>query len=104
MEKLKNLFKNIVNWETGYQVFRYGLITLLSYLFIVASVFVLKNYLDIDEKIAYTVALSLAYIGVYTGYNRFVFKTEHNTKLLRRFLIVLGLSWVANNLLFIFWT
>ena len=104
MEKFKNLFKNIVNWETGYQVFRYGLVTLLSYIFIVVGVFVLKNYLNINERIAYTIALSLAYVGVYVGYNLFVFKTEHNTKLLRRFLIVLCLSWIANNLFFIFWT
>lgn len=104
MEKLSNLFKKIINWKIAGQAFRYGIITLLSYLFIVMGVFILKNYLYIDEKIAYTLALSLAYVGVYFGYNRFVFKTEHNNKLLGRFLIVLCFSWIANNLLFIFWT
>jgi putative flippase GtrA len=103
MEKLRNILRKILDMETGHQILRYGIITLLSYLFIVIGVFILKNYLNIDEEIAYTITLSLAYIGVYIGYNRFVFKTKHNTELLRRFILILGFSWVANNLFFIFW-
>ncbi len=103
MEKLKAHAKKIITWHTFWQMFRYGLITLSSYFFIIAVVFLLKK-IPIDEKIAYAIALSVAYVGVYIGYNKFVFKTAHNTKMLHRFLVVLALSWIGNNILFAFWT
>jgi putative flippase GtrA len=103
MEKLKAHAKKIITWHTFWQMFRYGLITLSSYFFIIAVVFLLKK-IQVDEKIAYAIALSVAYVGVYVGYNKFVFKTAHNTKMLHRFLIVLALSWIGNNILFAFWT
>lgn len=103
MEKLKKYSKKILNLNTFIEVFKYGIVTLLSYLFIVAFVYAFKNYANVDEKISYAIALTIAYVGVYISYNKFVFKTTHNNKMLKRFLIVLGLSWVANNLLFAFW-
>ena len=104
MEKLKAHAKKIITWHTFWQMFRYGLITLSSYVFIVAVVFLFKKYFAMDEKVAYAIALSVAYVGVYVGYNKFVFKTEHNTKMLHRFLVVLAFSWIGNNILFAFWT
>ncbi len=103
MERLKAHAKKIITWDTFWQLFRYGLVTVSSYVFIVAVVFVLKNYANIDEKIAYAIALTIAYVGVYVSYNKFVFKTTHNNRVLRRFLVVLALSWIGNNLLFAFW-
>ena len=95
--------KNIVNWKTLFEVFRYGIVTLISYFFLIASIFVLKEYLHLGEKIAYAIALTINYIGVYIGYNKFVFKTSHNTGMLKRFIVVLILSWIANNIFFTLW-
>jgi putative flippase GtrA len=104
MEKLKTNFKKIATVDTFLQMFRYGIITVSSYVFIVAVIFLLKKYIGLDEKISYAIALSIAYVGVYIGYNKFVFKTKHNAGMLHRFLIVLVLSWISNNILFTFWT
>ncbi len=103
MEKLKTHAKKIITWHTFWQMLKYGLITIASYLFIVITVFILKNYLGMDQKIAYAIALTIAYIGVYIGYNKFVFQTVHSNQVLQRFLIVLALSWFGNNLLFAVW-
>lgn len=103
MEKIKTYAKKIINRKTFFEVFKYGIVTIISYIFIVALIFILTNYLGLGEKISYLIALTLAYVGIYISFNKFVFKTTHNKKMLVRFLIVLGLSWVANNLLFAFW-
>ncbi len=103
MEKIKTYAKKIINKKTFFEVFRYGIVTIVSYIFIVGLIFILTNYLGLGEKISYLIALTLAYVGIYISFNKFVFKTTHNKKMLVRFLIVLGLSWVANNLLFAFW-
>ncbi len=103
MEKIKTYAKKIINKKTFFEIFRYGIVTIVSYIFIVGLIFILTNYLGLGEKISYLIALTLAYIGIYISFNKFVFKTTHNKKMLIRFLIVLGLSWVANNLLFAFW-
>lgn len=103
MEKIKTYAKKIINKKTFFEVFRYGIVTIISYIFIVGLIFILTNYLGLGEKISYLIALTLAYVGIYISFNKFVFKTTHNKKMLVRFLIVLGLSWVANNLLFAFW-
>lgn len=103
MEKLKAHAKNFITWHTFWQMVRYGLITVSSYFFIVAVVFLLKNYASFSENLAYAIALTVAYVGVYIGYNKFVFATKHSNKVLRRFLIVLALSWIGNNLLFALW-
>ncbi len=103
MEKIKTYAKKIINKKTFFEIFRYGIVTIVSYIFIVGLIFILTNYLGLGEKISYLIALTLAYVGIYISFNKFVFKTTHNKKMLIRFLIVLGLSWVANNLLFAFW-
>ena len=103
MEKIKTYVKKVLNKKTFFEVFRYGIVTIISYVLIVGLIFLLTNHLNLGEKVSYLIALTLAYIGIYISFNKFVFKITHNRKMLIRFLIVLGLSWIANNLLFAFW-
>lgn len=103
MEKIKLIIKNLFSKETFIQVFKYGIVTLISYFFIIALIYVLENYAGWGEKIAYAVALTVNYIGVYIGYNKFVFKTSHNIGMLKRFTVVLVASWIANNIFFALW-
>ncbi len=95
--------KQLLKKDTLIEIFKYGIVTLISYFFIIAFVFVLKKYLSADEKIAYAIALTINYVGVYIGYNKFVFKTTHNLGMLKRFVVVLISSWVANNIFFALW-
>lgn len=103
MEKVKIIIKNLLSKETFIQVIKYGIVTLISYFFIIAFIYVLENYANWDEKISYAVALTVNYIGVYIGYNKFVFKTSHNIGMLKRFAVVLVASWIANNIFFALW-
>lgn len=103
MTKLKKLFSNIWNLKTFFEVFRYGLVTLTSYFFLLICIFLLSTYINIGEKISYAIALTINYFGVYIGYNKFVFKTTHNPAMLKRFIVVLICSWVANNIFFTIW-
>lgn len=103
MEKIKIYTNKIINKQTFFEIFKYGIVTIISYTFIIFLIFTLTNYFNLGEKLSYLIAITLAYIGIYISFNKFVFKTTHNQKMLIRFLIVLGFSWIANNLLFAFW-
>ena len=103
MQNLKTYASKVISRKTFIELFRYGIVTILSYLFIISLIYLLMNYAGLGEKFSYLIALTLAYIGIYISFNRFVFKTTHNQKMLVRFLIVLGLSWIGNNILFGFW-
>lgn len=103
MENLKAHANKILNNKTFFEILKYGMVTLASYIFIVGLILVLTSYLGFGEKVSYAISLTLAYIGAYISYNKFVFKTEHNNRMLTRFLVVLVLSWIGNNLLFAFW-
>lgn len=103
MEKIKIYTNKIINKQTFFEIFKYGIVTIISYTFIIFLIFTLTNYFNLGEKLSYLIAITLAYTGIYISFNKFVFKTTHNQKMLIRFLIVLGLSWIANNLLFAFW-
>ncbi|MEZ4114047.1 MAG: hypothetical protein R3B65_01125 [Candidatus Paceibacterota bacterium] len=100
---MNNLLKKIFNKETFIEVFKYGIVTLISYFFLVGSIYLFENIFGWDEKFSYAIALTINYVGVYIGYNKFVFKTTHNMGMLKRFVIVLILSWIANNLFFALW-
>jgi len=102
-KKVISIAKEMFTWKTFWEIFRYGLITLASYFFLVACIWFFSNYLHLNEKVSYAIALTINYIFVYIGYNKFVFKTSHNIAMLKRFGVVLVLSWICNNLLFAFW-
>lgn len=97
------LVHQAINRKTLIELFRYAVVTVVSYLFIVGLIFVLTGYVGMSDNLAYLIALTLAYVGVYISFNRYVFRTTHSKKLLFRFLLVLGLSWIGNNLLFTLW-
>lgn len=103
MKKVLFIVEDLFKVETIVQIVKYGIITLISYFFLIGCIFVLKDFLGWNEKVAYSLALTVNYIGVYISYNKFVFKTNHNMGMLKKFLIVLVLSWIANNLCFALW-
>lgn len=106
-QESKNNFYKIIHemftWKTFWEIFRYGIITLMSYFFMVFCIWALKNYLDLGEKVSYAIALTINYIGVYVGYNKFVWKTAHSIGVVKRFSVVLICSWIANNIFFALW-
>ena len=101
---MRSMAGRIADRKTVLELFRYAVVTIVSYLFIVGVIYVLTTYLAASDNLAYLIALTLAYVGIYISFNRYVFKTAHSKKMLIRFLLVLGLSWVGNNLLFTLWT
>lgn len=104
METVRVLIRQAINRKTLTELFRYAVVTVVSYLFIVGLIFILTRYTGASDNLAYLIALTLAYVGIYVSYNRYVFETTHSKRMLFRFLLVLGLSWVGNNLLFTLWT
>ncbi len=100
---LTHIKNEMFTWKTFWEIFRYGIVTLVSYFFMVLCIWVFTKYLGLGEKVSYAVALTINYVGVYVGYNKFVWNTEHNIQVAKRFTIVLILSWFANNIFFALW-
>lgn len=97
------MIKQIFNKETFLEVCKYGVVTIVSYFLLIGSIFALERAFGLGERPAYAIALTINYIAIYISFNKFVFKTTHNMKMLRRFVIVLVLSWIANNIFFAVW-
>lgn len=95
--------KQIVTKQTVLEIFRYGIVTVVSYFLLIFLIFTIKKILGWNEKIAYGIALTINYTIIYLSFNKFVFKTTHNIKILRRFILVLIVSWIANNIFFLIW-
>lgn len=84
------------------QLFRYGLVTAISYSFIFIGIFVLVEYLRLIETVAYLIIITINYLLVYVANTKFVFRAKFNKTSLHRYIFVLIAFWLFNNLLFSF--
>lgn len=103
MNRFRVALKQIFTKETFFEICKYGLVTIVSYFLLIGSIFLLEKVFGLNEKISYAIALTVNYIAIYVSFNKFVFKTTHSMKMLRRFVIVLICSWIANNIFFAIW-
>lgn len=85
---------------TARQIFRYGITTGISYVFILGMMYLAVDTLGFPKRYSYAVINAINYIGVYIAYSRFVFKNEINRSTLVRFMLFLGVSWVVSYLFF----
>jgi len=87
--------------KTVYQIMRYGLTTLVSYVFLFGLMFTMVDILKQNEQLAYIFSLTITYIGVYFASAIFVFKTKaRNKKTIRKFIGIIIFFWILNILFF----
>lgn len=82
------------------QLFKYGLVTAVSYVILLAGSYFLVEKLQYEPGVSYFIMISLVYIGVYVAYTKFVFAVSFSRKRMVRFGLVLAAIWIANNLFF----
>lgn len=86
------------------QLIKYGLITFLSYVFLASATYVLVEILSFPSDLAYLIALTLTYIGVFVAQLKYIFKTVFSRKKMVKYIIVIIIFWSFNNLFFNFLT
>lgn len=90
----------LISLTTFYQLFRYGLTTVLSYVFLFSAMFLAVDIMKINQTLSYMIVLSITYIGVYISYTVFVFKKNSSPKQIARFISALIIIWIFNNSFF----
>jgi len=96
----KNILLRMFLHPTVKQLFRYGLTTGISYLFILGCMYIAVDIFGFNKRYSYAVINAINYIGVYIAYSKFVFKNAINRATLLRFIAFLGVSWVVSYLFF----
>lgn len=98
--KTKNPIIQAFYHPTLRQIFRYGITTGISYIFILGMMYLAVDHLNLNKRYSYAVINAINYIGVYIAYSTFVFKNEINKETLIRFVSFLSISWVLSYLFF----
>jgi putative flippase GtrA len=98
-------FKNIKqcrlidNYRYGH-FYKYVLISIISYAFVFAGLFVLIDFLKLNKSISFFIVYLLAYAMMYFVQLKYLFQQEHKHEKLIKFIIHIGIFFVCNNLLF----
>ena len=79
---------------------KYGLITFLSYCFLILGTYFLVEILNYKSDISYFIVISLMYTGVFIANTKFVFNINFSKTLLCKYLIFLFFVWIFNNFAF----
>lgn len=90
--KFNNQFKE--------EIIRYVVISILSYAYIFVSLFLMVNFLKINETISFMTVYGIAYLLLYSVQLKYLFKKEHNKHKLIRFCLTLLFFYGLANLIY----
>lgn len=82
------------------QVVKYGVVTLFNYLIIFCGTFFLTEKNGIMPNIAYLLTVSIAYVIQYVLNTKYVFSVKFTRKVALKYLFVLILFWLFNNIFY----
>lgn len=82
------------------QLFKYGFITIASYIILLSGTFLLTEAFQVKENISYLITISLVYLFTYLSNVYFVFNSKFSIKNLSKYIGVLFAFWSVNNIFF----
>lgn len=82
------------------RVFKYGNVTALSYLSLIAGTALLTDLLHVPASYSYAFTLTLVYVAVYFASSRYVFRVAGSARNFHRFLLVVGVLFLLHNFVF----
>lgn len=89
--------KDLFTRNTLFELYRYGGVTIISYIFLLTGTTLLVEVFKAGETIAYIAVLFVTYIGVYITNVYFVFKTNVSHRSIGRYVIFLTVSFFVNS-------
>lgn len=72
---------------------KYGLVSILAYILIIMSIYVLVDILKFNSIISYSFVYLIMYVYTYFANIRYVFNVEHNNKKVVNFLLFTFVFW-----------
>lgn len=92
---------NLIELSKKYSKFiKYGLVSLVSYILIIVSIYLLVDILKIKPQISYALVYLFVYIYSYVASIKFVFEVDHNNKKITKFIIATILFWFVGTVLY----
>ena len=79
---------------------RYFGISLISYLYTLSGLFLLIEFLEINEVVSFILVYGSAYLFLYTVQLKYLFNKKHNNKKLLRYLISIISFYILANVLY----
>ncbi len=81
-------------------IWRYGLISVIGYVYVFTLMYVLVDVYSINESVAFLLIYGTLYLFLYVAQLKFVFKKEHTKNTSIRFILSILLYYTVGNLLF----
>ena len=78
------------------KIFRYGTVTAVSYLALLLGTWMLVELISFSPIVAYPIALTIVYVGVYFASATYVFRVSDARKESTRFLLAVVVFWLLN--------
>lgn len=79
---------------------KYGLVSVVSYILIIVSIYLLVDVLKLKPQISYALVYLFVYIYSYVASIKFVFEVDHNNKKITKFIIATILFWFLGTLMY----
>lgn len=79
---------------------KYGLVSVVSYILIIVSIYLLVDVLKLKPQISYALVYLFVYIYSYVASIKFVFEVDHNNKKITKFIIAIILFWFLGTLMY----
>lgn len=97
---MNRFVKKISTKKNRSLIFRYILISLISYGFVFSGLIILIKYLNLDKSLAFLIVYGVNYIFLYAVQLKYLFKSRHNFSKLIRFIVFIGTFYLIANVLY----
>ena len=78
------------------KIFKYGSVTLISYLALIAGTYLAVDTFGFEATNAYPIVLTLVYVGVYLASSYFVFEAKNHKSQSAKYVIAVIIFWLLN--------
>lgn len=95
--------KKICNWilqKSFMEIVKYIFVSVVGYLYVLGFLYIFVGFLNFNESFSYFVVYLSAYVFDYILTLKLVFKKEHKSTVLIKYLIYLSLFFAFNNFLY----
>lgn len=90
----------IINPKNKKLLLKYGLISLLSYLYTFSGLYFLIDELKVGKEISFIIIYGSAYLVLYSIQLRFLFFKKHDSNKLFRYLIAIIIFYISANIFY----
>lgn len=90
----------LINKDTFLQIVKYAKISIVGYVYVFISLYLLVDVLNINKSVAFLLVYGILYVLLYFIQMKYLFNTSHDKKKLIRFVLTVLSFYILANLLY----